>query len=482
MYGYPSQPCLHELCNEAECKISPEGKCHPVQSEHYITLTRQEDKVMDLSTIVEDNEGNSSGGKISDRLFGEMEERDNIVDVSASDHYLKDVEHCMPCQDRLQQRWEDGKSERESLGIEPTSSAVDDSTAHQEGVVIDGYVEESMLNDEGLCLQKADANKHETTGQYIRETDTHCEFELKADDENVRSHDEQQLNTVMAEDSGNEADSPAPSEYSTDSVFALPLDHHCSAKPLSTYSTHPCSTEATSKYITEDSDASDCRYKLRLPLTPSDSCSAAGGSGCSYVPSTPSSGYVSETRLSRNKEGSLTSQVSCDTPRGIQPPHNSCWAHSEEDLVPSDDEDKVNHFPTTGDIERKVQVCDAENDLYPGSVKTEMKLATTNRLNTLSTNTQYEDSEYTDMYMNTLPNTSFCGVDITMMYDATAPPDDDYHLHALKHSPQSPHFEPGLCVLGTSTEETPANTGTNSGYIDPSELHLVLKKSHSVSH
>ena len=93
-------------------------------------------------------------------------------------------------------------------------------------------------------------------------------------------------------------------------------------------------TSATSSgYGSEEGYTSGYSYTSRLLSTSSCATDTSSGSGCCYIPSTtPSSGYVSETGFSRNKRGSLTSQVSCDTPCGIQPPQlgsEGCWAHSD---------------------------------------------------------------------------------------------------------------------------------------------------------
>ena len=131
---------------------------------------------------------------------------------------------------------------------------------------------------------------------------------------------------------GNIADAPA---MNSDNDSSLP---HALMWRLPTansgYIPSNFTTSATSSgYGSEEGYTSGYNYTSRLLSTSSCATDTSSGSGCCYAPSTtPSSGYVSETGFSRNKRGSLTSQVSCDTPCGIQPAQlgsEGCWAHSD---------------------------------------------------------------------------------------------------------------------------------------------------------
>ena len=522
MYGYPSNPSLHELCDEKQCKISPDGKLQS-QNEHYVTPSTDADRARrELSAIVEDNEESSLEGRHSGGLVPVIDdlavELDNLQ-LPVSESYLGEE----VCRQYPIEMCADSESERDDA--DPSTQA--ESDTGKTFVIIDGYVQEPQQNTGGLC--SANASTPEKSGHCAKEVQATADSEVEPGNETIsedyQTHDEHSSNPTnseaaitKAEDGGNEVDSPSPSEFSVDSVFSLPT-HPKKGNTLPTKCTG--STQVASECVSSD-EGNSSGFSYQSQILSASSCmtdSSLPTSGC-YVPtsvSSPSSGYASESGV--NKRGSLASQLSCDTPH--MPPIGSdgCWTHSQ--YV---DEESSNSVAQTG---REVSdppplstgeplqshshqqlpshpstrpppgpyvnsmvhngTPDDEGVFSPGPLTASAVTCTgyvpypvVEKTNIQSTTIFKHDSYMEDNEM--LPTSMVPSADTqlhTLCEDSTTAI-DDHQLDGIKFSFDTHDYECEATV-GTPRKTLLCEVLNSNGYVEPSQLHLLLPHNRDVS-
>ena len=253
-------------------------------------------------------------------------------------------------------------------------------------------------------------------------------------------------------------------------------------------------------------------FSYQSQILSASSCMTDPTSGC-YVPtsvSSPSSGYASESGV--NKRGSLASQLSCDTPH--MPPIGSdgCWTHSQyvnkgssnsvaqtgrevsnppplstgeplqshsHQQLPSHRSTRPPPGPYVNSMVHNV-TPDDEEVFSPGPLTASAVTCTgyvpypvVEKTNIQSTTIFKHDSYMEDNEM--LPTSMVPSADTqlhTLCEDSTTAI-DDHQLDGIKFSFDTHDYECEATV-GTPRKTLLCEVLNSNGYVEPSQLHLLL--------